>query len=145
MSDPDAQPSANLRSALAGFDAFSRGDLERSLQTLHPEIEWHLLIRLPDLPFDKEVYRGRDEVRIVWESFRSTWEELTLDLEEILWEGDDTIVARARFIGRGEGSGVSVDRVVYYVIRMRDELLAMLKGFDKPAEALAFAGAPDDA
>ena len=104
MTDRDAQPSENVAVALRGFAAFSRGEIDESLDSIHPEIEWHLTFLMPDMPAGKTIYRGRDEVRTVWNAFRSVWEELTIDIEEVLWEGPDVVVAKARFSGRGEGS-----------------------------------------
>jgi ketosteroid isomerase-like protein len=61
-----------------GLDAFSRGNLGESLDPMHPDIEWHVAFRLPDLPLPKDVYRGRDEVEMLWQQFRSAWDELTV-------------------------------------------------------------------
>jgi ketosteroid isomerase-like protein len=70
---------------------------------LHPDVKWHLAFRLPDLPLDKTVYHGRDEVRRVWAAFRSASDQLSLTLEEVVDARDDVVVIRARFVGRGSG------------------------------------------
>jgi hypothetical protein len=36
---------------------FSRGDFERGVQDVQPDVEWHVAFRLPDLPVDKTIYR----------------------------------------------------------------------------------------
>jgi hypothetical protein len=84
-------------------------------------------------------------VRTLWRAFRSVWEELTIDLEEVVWEVPDAFVLRARFRGKGAGSGVEVDRVLFYVMRLKDDKLIFTKTFDTPEEALAAAGADGDA
>lgn len=146
MTEPGAASGSGSQAeiARAALAAFSRGDLEESLATIHPDVEWHVAFRLPDLPADKEVFRGTDEVRDLWRAFRSVWEELTIELEEVLWEVPDTLVMKARFRGKGEGSGVEVDRVLFYVMRLRGEKLVYTKTFDTPEEALEAAGAPGD-
>jgi ketosteroid isomerase-like protein len=122
-----------------GFDAFSRGDLEASLAIMDPEIEWHVAFRLPDLPFDKPVYRGIAEVRELWTAFRSTWDPLTISLEEVIEQRDGVVIARARFLGRGRKSGIEVDRSVFYVHEIENGLLKRLRPFDTLDEALAAA------
>ena len=126
-----------------GLDAFSRGDLDASLAEIHPEIEWHIAFRLPDLPFDKEVYRGRDEVRQLWTAFRSAWDELTIDLEEVVAAVPGTVVLGARFRGRGQGSGAEVDQRVFFVYEIEDDQLRSSRPFETRAEALAAAGLDD--
>src|SRR5262249_6961171 len=116
-----------------------RGDLEASLAIMDPEVEWHVAFRIPDLPIDKPVYRGIDEVRALWTAFRSTWDPLTITLEEVIDERDGVVVARAHFIGRGETSGIEVDRTIFYVFEIEDGLLMRLRPFDTPDEAIAAA------
>jgi ketosteroid isomerase-like protein len=147
VSEPGAASggSEQVEIARAGLAAFSRGDLEDSLQSMHPDVEWHLAFRLPDLPADKDVFHGHDEVRTLWRAFRSVWEELTIELEEVVWEAPGTLVLKARFRGKGQGSGVEVDRVLFYVMRIQDQMLVFTKAFDTADEALAEAGAPTDA
>ena len=41
---------------------------------------------LPDLPMDKTIYRGPDEVRSLWAAFSSVWDELTVSVEEVVGE-----------------------------------------------------------
>jgi ketosteroid isomerase-like protein len=125
----------NVQLLHEGLDAFSRGDLSESLERMHPDIEWHVVFRLPDLPLPKDVYRGREEVESLWTQFRSAWDEMTVRLEEVLYVDDERVVARARFRGRGAGSGVEVDRVVFYAFRIRDEQLAYCHAFDDEASA----------
>ncbi|HZA58181.1 MAG TPA: nuclear transport factor 2 family protein [Solirubrobacterales bacterium] len=123
-----------------GFEAFSRGDLDAGLAEIHPEIEWHLAFRLPDLPPEKTVFLGHDEVRDLWAAFRGVWDELTLEGEELLYDSDDVVIERVRFRGRGGASGIEVDRVIHYVQEMRDGKLVRIRPFDSAEEAFAAAG-----
>ena len=130
----------NVQLIREGLEAFSRGDLGESLERMHPDVEWHVVFRLPDLPAPKEVLRGRDEIEALWKQFRSAWDQLTVRLEEILYIDDERVVARARFQGRGAGSGAEVDRVVFYAFRIRDEQLIYSRAFDDEAAARADLG-----
>jgi ketosteroid isomerase-like protein len=132
--------SENADIALRAFEAFSRNDLEAGLAAIDPDIEWHVTFRVPDLPPDKTVLRGHDEVRRLWASLREVWDEFTLEREEILYDRDDLLVERVRFRGRGSASGVEVDRVIWYVQDLRDARLIRIRPFESRAEALAAAG-----
>ncbi len=132
--------SENLEVSKRGFEAFSLGDLDACLALMDPEIEWHLAFQLPDLPPDRKVFHGYDEVRELWVAFRSAWDELSVVLEEVLHDADDTLIERVRFRGRGAGSGIQVDRVVFYVQELRDEKLLRQRPFNTEMEALAAAG-----
>lgn len=128
-----------------GFAAFSSGDWDAAIGTMHPDVEWHAAFALPDLPPGKTVFRGRDEVRELWSAFASIWETITIELEETehvsTRGGRWLVVARARFRGMGGASGVEVDRVVHYAIDVEDDLLLRIRPYDSEAEALAAAGA----
>lgn len=106
---------------------------------MEPDVEWHLAFRLPDLPLNKSVYRGHDEVRQVWAAFRSAWAELTVTLEEVVEAREDLVVVRARFVGRGSASGIEVDRTVFYIFEIPAGKLRRLRPFDTEADALAAA------
>jgi uncharacterized protein len=135
----------NLELMRNGLGSFSRGALDESLQYLHPEIEWHLAFRLPDLPLQKDVYRGHEEVKALWTQFRSAWDEMRIDLEEVLHVDDERMVARTRFRGRGSVSGAEVDQVVFYAFRVREGLLVYCRPFDDEAAARGDLGLPNDA
>jgi ketosteroid isomerase-like protein len=52
------------------IEAFNRGELEAALKWMHPDIEWHALDLFPD----SGTYRGREEVREFWQTWRYTFE-----------------------------------------------------------------------
>ena len=110
---------------------------------MQPDIEWHVSFRLPELPLDKTVYRGHDEIRQLWAGFRSGWAELTVTLEEVVAAREDLVVVRARFVGQGSSSGIEVDRTVFYVFEIAAGKLQRLRPFDTEADALAAAGVED--
>jgi ketosteroid isomerase-like protein len=120
-----------------GFDAFSRGDLDTAVENMEPDVEWHMAFRMPDLPFDKTVYRGRDEVRQLWAALRGVWEQLTLTLEEVLDARDHVVIVRARFDGRAAASGIEVNRTLFYVFELPAGKLKRLRPFETEAEARA--------
>jgi len=131
--------SENAEVMRRGLAAFSRGDWDAVLAGVDPEIEWHLTFQLPDLPPDKKVFHGYDEVRTLFDAFRSVWDELTIDVEEVLHDADDLLILRVRFRGRGGRSGIEVDRMLFYVEDMRNGKLVRQRPFE--TEEGAFAGA----
>lgn len=125
---------------LRGFEAFSRGDWEACLAEVHPEIEWHVAFRLPDLPPGKEIWFGHDEVKELFEAFKAVWDELTVEVEEILYDADDLLISRVRFRGRGGGSGIEVDRRLFYLQQIREGKLLRQIPFESGEAAFAAAG-----
>ena len=123
-----------------GFAAFSRGDWDACLADMEPEIEWHVTFALPDLPPDQKVFRGHDEVRMLFDNIAEAWEGLTLEMEEVLFDDDDVLITRARFAGRGRGSGIEVDRRLFYVQELRDHKLLRQRPFETESEAFVAAG-----
>jgi ketosteroid isomerase-like protein len=132
--------SENVKASKRGFEAFSRGDWDACVAEMDPGIEWHLTFQLPDVPPDKKIFRGQDEVKELFEVFKSAWDELTVEVEEVLHDADGVLVQRVRFQGRGGASGVKVDRIVYYVQDLREAKLLRQRPFDTEAEAFAAAG-----
>lgn len=129
----------NIEAIRKGSDAFNRGDLEAGLDYLRPDIEWYMAFPLPDLPPDKTIYRGHDEVRVLWRAFRSAWASLTVTIEEVVDVRDDVVITRAHLVGVG-GGGIEVDRTFFYVSEMVAGKLARIRPFDAKADALAAAG-----
>ena len=132
--------SENVDTMTRGFAAFSRGDWDATFAEIDPEIEWHLTFQLPDLPPGKTVFRGFDEVRVLFDNLAAFWEELTLEVLEVVHESEDQLIVKARFAGRGGEAGIEVDRVLYYVMELRDGLLRRLRPFDSGDEAFEAAG-----
>ena len=141
--------SANVELMRRGFANFSRADWDATLAEIHPEIEWHLTFMLPDLPPDKTVFYGHEEVRGLWVHLREAWDELELGLEEVLFDGegaggDGLLVLRVRFKARSESSGIEVDRRLFYLQDIRDGMLLRLRPFDTAEDAFSAAGVERD-
>jgi ketosteroid isomerase-like protein len=133
--------SSNEELSREGLRRWSEGDLEGTFATMDPGIEWHLAFELPDLPAGKLVYTGFDEVRQVWDAFRSVWDTITVEIEEVLHDEDGMLVARANFAGKASGSGIELERTVYYVLDISEaRLLTRIRPFDSLDQAWEAAG-----
>jgi ketosteroid isomerase-like protein len=114
-------------------EAFNRGDLETAAASLHPEIEWHVTFRLPDLPV-QDVYRGREEVLALWRELTSVL-DFEIRTEEVLHTDEERLLRRMRFVGRGIESGIEIDRIVYLAYRVREGLIQHSRGWEDEASA----------
>jgi ketosteroid isomerase-like protein len=87
-----------------GYEAWNRGDVEGVLSFLDPQIEWRGYTHIPE----SGTLEGRDEVRAWLERFLDAWEQLEIEVTELIDAGDK-VVALVRFRGSGKGSGVPVE------------------------------------
>jgi ketosteroid isomerase-like protein len=101
---------------------------------------WH-----PELVYEEDpkwpgsgAYRGREEVRGVFEGYAQVMGSATFSLEDIL-EGAEDVVALVRVRG-ASSSGIPWDRVWGYRCRTRDGQLSFLYAHFDPADALKAAG-----
>jgi ketosteroid isomerase-like protein len=134
------EPAPHAELIRDGFAAFSERRFSDCLATMHPEIEWHIAFRLPDLPPGRTVARGHDEVLELWQRFTSVWDRLIFAPEEILYDEGDTAIVRIHVIGTGGESGIEVDRTVYYLMTIEGEQLRRIEPYDSPEDARAAAG-----
>jgi ketosteroid isomerase-like protein len=123
-----------------GFRAFSEGRFEDALETMDPEVEWHVAFRLPDLPPERTVVRGHGEVLELWRQFSGVWERLVFDPEEILHDAEGVAIVRIRVQGTGGESHIEVDRTLFYVLTLRNGRLQRIVPFDSLADAAEAAG-----
>jgi ketosteroid isomerase-like protein len=119
-----------------GYEAFNRGDIEASLEILHPEIEWHTYI-VPGP--GGGVYHGHDGVRELWSDARRIFGDFR-NVPEDLFEGDDRVVAFVRVEGVGTKSGVAVEARIAHLYTFRDGKVVRVESFEDRAEALRLAG-----
>jgi ketosteroid isomerase-like protein len=129
-------PSANADLVRRGYEAWNRGDVEGVLTFLDPEIEWHGYTHLPE----SGALAGRDEVRAWLKRFLDAWEQLDIDVTELIESGNQ-VVALVRFHGRGKGSGVQVEGGAdAHVWTVRDGKIGAVKLYQGTREALEAIG-----
>lgn len=100
----------------------------------------------PDLVYEEDpqwpgtgAYRGRDEVRAVFEGYAELMGTATFILERVAGAGDGAI-ALVRVRG-DSAAGVPWDHLWGYYSRTRDGKVSYLRAYWDPDEALAAAGA----
>jgi ketosteroid isomerase-like protein len=84
----------------------------------HPEIEWHW----PPTTPGASVFHGSEELQRGLYTWAESWDELTMEPEEIIEDGDFVLVM-LRYRMRGAGSGVQLQESVAHVHEFEDGLL----------------------
>ena len=113
-------------------DLWNRRDIEGALAGTHEDFEMDWSNSIGPL---KGVYRGREEVRRMWEAFLDAWDELTWDPLEVIDLEDDRVILVNRVRMRGKGSGVDVDATGVQLWTLREGKLTRVKLFQTKAEA----------
>jgi uncharacterized protein len=115
------------------FDDFSRADVESAFAKIDQDVEWG---EPPDMPDTGGTYRGHAAMVHGFRRFMGAWEELRVDLDAVIEEGD-RVVALTHWVGRSRGSGIEVDTRIAQVYEFRDGKVARVRQFRTPGEALA--------
>jgi len=127
---------ANVEIVRRGYEAFNRGDLDAALEAFSPDAEWGV----PDVLPDTGPYNGPEGVRRFWASWRETFEDFRVEIEEFIDAGDH-VIAQASVRGRGRDSGVEVDTPSFpHVWTLRDGQVVKVEMLPNKALALERVG-----
>jgi ketosteroid isomerase-like protein len=130
----------NVELVRKAIQEFNRGDLEAALKRMHPDIEWQTLDAFPDAGR----YRGREEVREFWQTWRDTFRGFQLHLEGCVPVGEHHVLATFRVSGEGAESGVGVaSPAVFQLGEIRDGQVLRVEMFSTESDALEAAGLPE--
>jgi ketosteroid isomerase-like protein len=125
----------NVEKVRAGYEAFTRRDLDAALAYLDPEIEWQQSSAFPDA----RTFHGYEGVRQFFEQIFEIFDESDFIPEEIIDLGDQVVVVH-RFVGRGQGSRVPVEVSETSLWTLRDGKAIRQEAFASRTEALEAAG-----
>jgi uncharacterized protein len=100
----------NIEILRRGYEAFNRGDMSVAIELATPNLEWGATGAFPGVD---GMYRGPDAMQEWMDVIRSAWEEFEVTLDEILHDGDDSLVVAELLRGRGRESGVEVEMRVF--------------------------------
>jgi len=121
----------NVDTARAFIDAYNRRDFDAAVESFDPEIDWVLPAHQ-----SSDSGRGPDEVRRFWEGLDETFEELRLEPQEFVDDGDQ-VATRLRYYGRGKGSGIVVEGELYHqVVTFRNGRMVRIEYFTDWDQAL---------
>jgi ketosteroid isomerase-like protein len=127
----------NVGKVAAAFAAFNRGDVDRTLEHVAPDAEWHPAV-LPFLGVD--ALRGRDAIREFFtseivpgiEGFQAT----PLEIDDL---GDHVLVKTA-YRGRMAGTDDEVEQVMYSLFTFRAGKVVRQCDYRERTEAIEAAG-----
>jgi ketosteroid isomerase-like protein len=103
----------------AAYDAWNEGDLDRTLDFLAPDVEWHTSASFPGT---RKLYRGHDGFREFWQHLHEPWEGIHVEIESYERE-EDVAILRIRFHGTSAESGVDVDLPWFQALVIDDDLV----------------------
>jgi ketosteroid isomerase-like protein len=137
-------PGENLELARRSYALMNRGEIDRFIELMHPDYEFHTGVNVPSIP---SVVRGRDELRAwIRQWYEEPWEEqLQMDVHRIEELDDGRVLALLTLRARGRESGVEVDTEYAHILTLRDGLCLRVDGFPSWRRALAAAGVADRA
>ena len=118
------------------YVAYGRGDIEGAVAELDPEVEWS---EPPRSPGAVRPYRGHEGARRSLSAWVRAWDEYRLELDELIDAGDQ-VLAKARQIVRGKGSGIEIEQPLFSVWTLRNGKVLRLRMYHDQAEALEAAG-----
>jgi ketosteroid isomerase-like protein len=122
----------------AGLDAWSRGDLEGTLEVFDPEFEFVTSGIFPGL---EPVYRGHDGFRRFWADFRGPWQGIAIEVDRIVAGRPPLLAVIGSFSATGR-DGITVEAPVGLLFTTAADLITGIQGFGSADEALAAAGLP---
>jgi|SRR5262245_1679625 len=129
----------SLRILAAAFEAWNRGDVETTLVNIREDVVWRTARSMPDID---RIYEGHAGLIRFFNDFSEPWEEISIQLEDVIEDRDEQVVALVRFHALGrEGIELEVRFIQIYRFDEAHQLRELL-GFteDEREEALLEAG-----
>jgi ketosteroid isomerase-like protein len=127
----------NVEIVRAANEAFLAGDIERALDALDPEIEWHATVGGLD---EGRVYRGRDQVVQAFADYFAVWERMEMRAEKYIDAGGDEVVVFHHEVAKGRESGAVVETDTGTVQTVRDGKIVRVRSYLDRPKALEAAG-----
>jgi ketosteroid isomerase-like protein len=126
----------NIEIVRRSTEAYSRGALDEVLESWAPDavLDWSNSRGL-----EAAVVRGRDEIRAYMERFLETFEEVRIELEDILEVDEGVVIAENLAHIRGRG-GIETTARSAWLITLRNGQQTSLTMYQSKAEALEAAG-----
>jgi HAD superfamily hydrolase (TIGR01509 family) len=121
------------------FEAWNRADLDAFIATLDPDIHWESSGTFPGL---ERLYSGHAEVREFWTAFQEPWEQLSIELVDLLEYFPGRVLTRVRFAGRGRG-GIEVERLFGQDYTIGAEKLVRMRSYPSWEDVIEAVLTPD--
>jgi ketosteroid isomerase-like protein len=122
----------------AHFETFVAGGLDEAAKLWDRDIEWHAVAGALD---DVGVIRRHAAMRRYYSEWIDTMDDLRGDVDDIVYEDDELVVARIHNSGRGRASGVPATGEYYVACVVRDGRIIAGREYSTRAAAVAAAEA----
>jgi ketosteroid isomerase-like protein len=120
-----------------GFEAWNRRAWEEALEFFSPDVIWRTRALFPG--FDP-IYEGHEGLLRFFSTFVEPWEEVSIDLEEVLDDRPGHVLIRARFQARGR-EGIEVDATMFQRWRFDEGgLVVEFDAYEEEGQARRAAG-----
>jgi ketosteroid isomerase-like protein len=120
----------NVELALRAFDAFNGRDLEAFLALMDEDVE--IVTRIAAI---EGVRRGHDGMRSWWESMLTAFPDYDVEVVDVR-DLEDVTLASLRALGRGAGSDVPFEDLLWHGTRWRRGKCVWWRAFATEDEAL---------
>jgi ketosteroid isomerase-like protein len=125
-------PAANVELARRAFEAIATDGLGAALDFLDPEIEFEP----PKEALEQRgTFKGRVAVRDRWDLLLDPFDDVRLEIDELIEADDQTVVVVFRIRARGKASGAPVEMRLAHVVTLRDGRAVRMKAYLDPEEA----------
>jgi ketosteroid isomerase-like protein len=127
----------NVEIVREAFEAFLRGDREKTAKLVDPEVEFHGTVGGLD---EGRIAHGQSEIDQMFEAEDlEAWEERRLEAEEFIDAGDNVVVLLHEY-RRGRGSGVELETKTAAVAAVRGGRVVRIQGYMDRDAALEAVG-----
>ncbi len=125
----------NMKTIVAIYEAFGRGDVGAILDALTDDIDWAADTSSTAAPW-YGVRRGKQEVGSFFEAFGSS-----MDVEEFTpltyATNDDSVLAVVRCRAKSRATGKSIDMNLHHYFRFTGEKVSYYRGTEDTAQTVA--------
>jgi ketosteroid isomerase-like protein len=126
----------NVETVNRVVEAFNTSGLDAALAYVHPELAWHA----PPEWLEEPVYRGREGLRQLAESWGQNFDEYRLDLERVVDLGGNRALALLVQRGETKAGGNPMQLAIGWIVEVVDGQLARVDVHFSWASALEAAG-----
>ena len=121
-------------------EATNRRDADAFVANLSPDVEWEDTLFWTEGP---RTYRGRAGVRKWLDEIQGPWEDLHLEVDEIVETSDGRLLVEFGLSARGRVSGADTQLRFWTVLWLADGMVTRRRSFHEEAAALKAAGLED--
>jgi uncharacterized protein len=126
----------NLELVRRSFLAYEQGGLDALAEFWHPDMSWRAAEGALD---DIGVFHGHDAMRRYYREWEETFDEVSIDVEELIVAGDK-VVAAVRGIGKMKGSEAKINIRYAIVLSFREGKISSGREYLSREEALEALG-----